>query len=106
MTRTIKARVKAETQLEEVLKRFEEEKRLLEEAKAKLGDTFKALSAEALKSNNQAFLELARQTLDTVVTDAKGELGKRQEAISGLVKPRSRARSSSLPALAPSPRAT
>jgi len=81
------ARVKAETQLEEALRNVAEQRRLLDEARQKLADTFKALSDDALKSNNQAFLDLARRTLDVLVSEAKGELGKRQEAIDGLVKP-------------------
>jgi len=81
------ARVKAETQLTEAERRMQEERALLDDARKALTETFKALSNDALKSNNQAFLELARESLDKVVSDAKGELGKRQEAISGLVKP-------------------
>ena len=56
-------------------------------AENRLVNTFKALSADALNSNNQSFLQLARETLQGVVTDAKGDLGKRQEAIKGMVKP-------------------
>src|SRR4051812_29861876 len=36
---------------------------LLNEAQQKLSDAFRALSADALQSNNQAFLGLADQTL-------------------------------------------
>lgn len=60
---------------------------LLEEARQKLADAFQALSAEALKSNNQAFLELARQTLEKHHVQAKGDLESRQQAIEQLVKP-------------------
>ncbi len=38
---------------------------LLNDAQARLGDAFKALSAVALKSNNQSFLELAMSQLQT-----------------------------------------
>jgi len=81
------ARVKAETQLVETVQRLEEEKKLLEDAKNKLTDAFKALSSDALKSSNEAFLALAKKSLEAVLAEAKGDLGKRQEAISGLVKP-------------------
>lgn len=81
------ARVKAETKATETLQRLEEEKKLLAEAKQKLMDAFKALAGDTLKSSNQTFLELARETFDRILTEAKGDLGKRQEAISGLVKP-------------------
>lgn len=81
------ARVKAETQLEETVRRLEEEKRLLEDAKNKLTDTFKALAGDTLNHSTEAFLQLAKETLDKVLTDARGDLGKRQEAIQGMVKP-------------------
>lgn len=81
------ARVKAETQLTEALQRFQEEKKLLEEARANLTDTFKALAGDTLNTSTTAFLNLAKETLDKVLTDAKGDLGKRQEAIQGMVKP-------------------
>jgi DNA recombination protein RmuC len=81
------ARVKAETQLEETVQRLEEEKKLLDEAKAKLTDTFKALAGDTLNNSTTAFLKLAKETLDKVLTDARGDLGKRQEAIQGMVKP-------------------
>ncbi len=81
------ARVKAETQLEETRQRLEEEKKLLEDAKAKLTDTFKALAGDTLNTTTTAFLRLAKETLDKTLADAKGDLGNRQEAIQGLVKP-------------------
>jgi len=79
--------VKAETQLNEVTKRLEEEKRLLDEAKSKLSDTFKALAGDTLESSIGAFLKLAKETFDKVLAEAKGDFGKREEAIQGLVKP-------------------
>ena len=80
-------RVTAETRLAEAFKNIEEQKKLLEEATRRLTDTFSALSAEALKSNNQLFLELSKNTLEKVLADAKGDLGKRQEAVEGMIKP-------------------
>lgn len=60
---------------------------VIEEAQTKLSDAFKALSAEALRHNNQSFLDLARQTLAAYQEQAKGDLEKRQTAISDLVAP-------------------
>ena len=60
---------------------------LLEQAQAALSDSFKALSAEALRSNNQSFLDLAKETLATFQEQAKGDLEKRQTAISDIVAP-------------------
>lgn len=60
---------------------------VLDEAQKKLADAFKALAAEALKSNNQSFLELATANLAKFQETAKGDLDKRQQAIDELVKP-------------------
>ena len=81
------ARVKAETQHAEAARNLEEQKMLIEESKRMLADTFKALSDDALKSNNQAFLELAKKSLETVLTEGKGDIEKRRQAIDALVKP-------------------
>ena len=50
-------------------------------------DTFKALASTTLESSNNAFLSLAKETFDKVLAEARGDLGKREEAITGLVKP-------------------
>lgn len=81
------ARIAAITRLDEATKSVEEQRKILAEAQQRLADTFKALSDDALKSNNQAFIQLAKQSLETVLSDAKGDIGKRQEAIGNLVKP-------------------
>lgn len=81
------ARVKAETQMAEAIQRLQEEKKLLEEARDKLTDTFKALAGDTLNASTTAFLTLAKETLDKVLVDAKGDLGKRQQAIQGIVQP-------------------
>jgi DNA recombination protein RmuC len=60
---------------------------LLNEAREKLREAFQALSSEALRSNNQAFLDLARQALGTFQEGARGDLEKRQQAIDALVRP-------------------
>jgi DNA recombination protein RmuC len=80
-------RVAAETRLMETQANLEDQKRLLEEARSKLTEAFQALSAEALKSNNQAFIALARSTFETIQAQAKGELETREQAIQGLVSP-------------------
>lgn len=80
-------RVRAETEKEELAQRLEDEKRLLAEAREKLTDTFKALASTTLESSNNAFLSLAKETFDKVLAEARGDLGKREEAITGLVKP-------------------
>jgi len=87
LSREGQMRVAAETKLKEAEANLEDQKKLLEKATAQLTDTFDALSAEALKSNNQAFIELAKSTFETIQAQAKGDLESRQNAIDGLVNP-------------------
>ncbi len=76
-----------ETRLIEERKASGEKLALLNEAQEKLSDAFKALSAEALRTNNQSFLDLAQLTLAKFQEGAKSDLETRQVAIDGLVKP-------------------
>jgi DNA recombination protein RmuC len=76
-----------ETQLTEERKAADEKLALIEKARAQLADAFSALSAEALRKNNQSFLELAQTTLGKFQEGAKGELEKRQQAITEMVRP-------------------
>ncbi|HWZ94898.1 MAG TPA: DNA recombination protein RmuC [Opitutaceae bacterium] len=57
------------------------------DAHTRLANEFKALSAEALKNNNESFLKLAQATLEKFQEGAKGDLSSRQQAIDSLVKP-------------------
>jgi DNA recombination protein RmuC len=52
-----------------------------------LRESFKALSAEALRQNAPEFLRLAEQNFSKFQETAKGDLAQRQEAIKGLVEP-------------------
>jgi DNA recombination protein RmuC len=60
---------------------------VLNEAREQLTASFRALSGESLKANNQMFLDLAAQTLGTFQQRAQGELERRQQAIHELVTP-------------------
>ena len=79
------ARVASETKLEESQKHFQEQKKILERAEEKLTTTFQALSGESLKSNNKAFIELARESLEVVLNKAKGEFGEKEESVKNMV---------------------
>ena len=76
-----------QTRLEEERKASGDKLTLLNNAEAKLADAFKALSADALRSNNQSFLDLAKQNLETFQQTAKSELERRQSAIGDMIKP-------------------
>lgn len=81
------ARIRAETHLKESLTRLDEERRLLQEAQARLSDAFKALAGETLTATTNEFLKLARASLETILADARGDINQKQAAIDALVKP-------------------
>jgi DNA recombination protein RmuC len=58
-----------------------------EKAVENLRETFKALSADALKQSAPEFLRLAEQSFGKFQETAKGDLAQRQEAIKTLVEP-------------------
>lgn len=87
LAETRAARVEAETRLEAAQENLRSQQQMLDDAARKLGETFQALSAAALRDSNESFLQLARQSLDVVVTEARGDLGRRHEAIEALVGP-------------------
>jgi DNA recombination protein RmuC len=79
------ARLAAELQAERAA--AAEKLGLLNQAQEQLASAFRAMSAQALQANNQAFLDLAAQTLGRFQQGAQGELEKRQQAIQELVAP-------------------
>jgi DNA recombination protein RmuC len=80
-------RASAEARLAEERKTAAEKLVVLKQAEAALADAFKALSAEALKSNNQAFLHLAKATLEKFQEGARSDLDARRKAVDELVRP-------------------
>lgn len=74
-------------ELEQQRSRFEEREELLKKSGEELQNAFKALSAEALKSNREDFLALAQRELEKKQIEAKGELEKREQAVKNLVDP-------------------
>ena len=80
-------RASLEARLEKEQKAAAEKLAILNEAKSNLSDAFKALSADALKSNNQTFLEVAKSTFEKLKQGADQDLLKRQAAIDQVVKP-------------------
>jgi DNA recombination protein RmuC len=70
------ARTQADTRLEAARQSMDEQRALLDEARAQLTQTFKALSADVLKESQASFLTLADE-----------RLGRREQAVDSLVKP-------------------
>jgi DNA recombination protein RmuC len=67
--------------------RMDEQRALLADAQSQLADAFKALSAEALRANNQSFLDLATQNLKRFQQTAQEDLSARQKSIELLTQP-------------------
>ena len=75
-----------ETELTNERTSVQEQRELLDQARGALADSFKALSADALKSNNQVFIDLA-SPLETFQEGARGDLEARQLAVDQMVQP-------------------
>ncbi len=60
---------------------------LLDQAQTQLQQAFQALSAEALRANNESFLKLAEENLARFQTQATQDLAQRQQAIGQLTQP-------------------
>src|SRR5829696_5958132 len=72
---------------EAAIKSLREQKTFIENSEKAMKDAFGALAGEALKTNNLSFVELAKAKLEEKVTDAKGDLDKKEQAIKSLVTP-------------------
>ena len=89
------SRLKAE--LKEREDRLDEQRRLLEELEAKFREAFQSLAADALKRNNQAFLDLAKTAMSEFQQGARADLEGRQKAIAEVVAPVRRPSTSTTP---------
>lgn len=86
--RDLESRLNAEKEARIVAEeRLKGQETALEEANSRLRESFDALASNALKSNNQAFMDLAKQTMEGYINQSKGDLGKKQEAIELMLKP-------------------
>ncbi len=76
-----------ETKITEGKKSLQEKVAILNDSQVKLSDAFRALSSEALRNNNQSFLQLAKSSLEKFQAQAKEDLVQRHQAIEHLVLP-------------------
>ncbi|MCU0587228.1 MAG: DNA recombination protein RmuC [Syntrophobacteraceae bacterium] len=76
-----------ETRLVEERKAWEDKLKSLGDVQARLSDTFKAISSEALRDSGQSFLHLASGVMERIQEGSKGDLEARRLAIDQLVKP-------------------
>jgi DNA recombination protein RmuC len=73
--------------LEHERKSAAEKLAIVDRATEELREAFQALAADALRSNNQSFLQLAKASLERFQGEAKGDLEARQKAVENLVAP-------------------
>src|SRR5271169_4464199 len=65
--------------------RLEAAQQFAESGATKLQETFQALADAALRSNQSAFLDAARTTLETTRAEMSGDLAQKQTAIEGAI---------------------
>ncbi len=68
-------------------KLLQEKIRILEEARARLEETFASTADAALRRNNASFLELARETLEKYQNLSRAEFEKKEKSVEQLLKP-------------------
>ncbi len=66
---------------------YDERVKAFETAESRLTDAFQNLASHALTRNNQQFLALAKENLERLQSEAKGDLEQRQQAIAAVVEP-------------------
>lgn len=82
-----RARTAAETSLEVERQNMAEQRRLLEDAEAKLKEAFHSLAGQTFQSFQQQFLQVADTRFSTLRAQASGEFQQRQQAIEELLQP-------------------
>jgi DNA recombination protein RmuC len=87
LQKLVASRARLESALDSERKASNEKIALLTEAGENLQNAFKALAADALKSNNSSFLQIAQETLKRFQSQAQGDLEARQKAVADLVAP-------------------
>ncbi len=76
-----------ETLIRQERREMQDRSAWLQDARRQLEDTYRSLSAAALKENNAAFLELARSVLKGLADRSRGDLDARREAVDRLIAP-------------------
>ena len=76
-----------ETELKVEQARHKQKIEALNEARTQLGDSFSALSKNALDANNELFLQLAKQKLGLFHARAEANLTEKEKSIESLLKP-------------------
>ncbi len=86
-TDLVAGKARVESALDAERKTSNEKIELVTRASEELRNAFKAMAADALKSNNSSFLVIAEETLKRFQSQAKGDLEARQKAVADMVAP-------------------
>src|ERR1022692_2141948 len=86
-TDLVAGKARAESALDTERKTSNEKIELVTRASEDLRNAFKAMAADALKSNNSSFLVIAEETLKRFQSQAQGDLDARQRAVADMVAP-------------------
>src|ERR1700719_1847654 len=86
-TDLVAGKARAESALEAEREYSNEKIALVTRASEELRNAFKAMAADALKSNNSSFLVIAVETLKRFQSQASGDLEARQKAVADMVAP-------------------
>ncbi len=86
-TELVAGKARLESTLELERKTNDEKIEVVTRASEDLRNAFKAMAADALKSNNLSFLTLAKESLERFQTEARGDLENRQKAVADMVAP-------------------
>ncbi len=80
-------RAAADARIAEMQRGFEQQRAMLDQDRARLTETFRALAAETLRSTNEDFLRLAGERLGAVQQQTEAGLASAKNAIAGIVEP-------------------
>jgi DNA recombination protein RmuC len=86
-TELVAGKARLESALEGERKTSNEKIELVTRASEELRNAFKAMAADALKSNHSSFLLIAQETLKRFQSEARGDLDARQKAVADMVAP-------------------
>jgi len=80
-------RARLETTLENERSTTQEKLVVYEKASRQFQEAFGELASDALRKNNQSFIDLAKSAFDKLHVQARGDLDQRREAVKHLVQP-------------------
>jgi DNA recombination protein RmuC len=87
LTTSQQDRIAAQTRMEDTARQLMDQKTMIDHTRQELIGSFQALSGEALRQNNEAFLKLAAVSFEALHVKADGDLAQRQHAVDSLIHP-------------------